>query len=71
MCPNAEEIEAVNAYDGDVDVLDAAERFAKAVAKIPQLQQRLMLWRFKHDFAQLATETDADLKSVEEAIQGM
>ncbi|KAI8339252.1 hypothetical protein BC941DRAFT_350161, partial [Chlamydoabsidia padenii] len=68
--PTKEEIEIIQEYDGDVDLLGNAERYFKAIMYIPRLADRIgcMIFRrkFHYELQELVPELDTLQYAIDE-----
>ncbi|KAJ3164400.1 hypothetical protein HK101_000443 [Irineochytrium annulatum] len=69
--PNEEEIDAVRAYDGDVQQLGNAERYVLVVSTVPRLHQRLQSMIFRQKFNEIVAEAGPQLATIRDAVEAI
>ncbi|KAL9645672.1 hypothetical protein ABK040_003405 [Willaertia magna] len=62
--PSEEEIQAIEAYDGEIDLLAPVDRFYLTIKDIPRLYGRLNCWAFKFKFSSDVQEILPDLETI-------
>jgi len=65
--PTADELNAIQSYNGDLALLSAVDKFYLAIKDIPRLTNRLGAWAFKHKFKSEIGQLKPDLEAVSEA----
>lgn len=64
QAPTSEELQAINDYSGDPNLLGATEKFYKVIQVIPNMQARLTSWIFKLKFFGSIADLQPNLESV-------
>ncbi|KAJ6234457.1 protein diaphanous [Anaeramoeba flamelloides] len=67
--PDNNEINQLNNFDGDKELLGDCEKFYLELIKIPRLQQRIKLFIFKLSFKEIVTDLQPSLKKLLQATQ--
>ncbi|KAJ6236902.1 protein diaphanous [Anaeramoeba flamelloides] len=67
--PDNNEINQLNSFDGDKELLGDCEKFYLELIKIPRLQQRIKLFIFKLSFKEIVTDLQPSLKTLLHATQ--
>jgi actin len=68
-CPEQMEIDAVNAYEGDLKLLGKAELYFREVGSIPWLQTRLQTFHFKLVYDERARELTTRMADMQAAVK--
>ncbi|TDH71979.1 hypothetical protein CCR75_000807 [Bremia lactucae] len=68
MWPDRNEMEAINAFQGDVETLGTAEQFLREVGRIPRFQEKLKCLVFMQEFPSRKQEL---MESLEVVIRGL
>eukprot|EP00833_Pecoramyces_ruminatium_P013820 jgi/Orpsp1_1/1187852/evm.model.d7180000060703.1 len=56
-------------FKGNAENLRLAEKFILKTMKIPNYEQRILMWEFKNDFNEVSSDLDKDINTVLNAIQ--
>ena len=62
--PNEDEIQRQNDFDGDEATLNEADKFIRAMMKVPRLASRLKCWNFKLKYVETKACINPDLETI-------